>query len=84
MDAFKLKINDKYVVGFDETKSDACFSGTWHNHSKRAITIPLYGDIKDGIVIEGRKNLKSYVERVTNMISDGIEIQNFTFIKVAQ
>ena len=85
MNCYKLKINDKFIKGFRETEIDGGFMGEgWHNHSKRAVNIPIYGSEKEALVIEGRINLKSYMDKVTLMMKDGFDVDSVEFIKVGE
>ena len=84
MNCYKLKINGNFVKRFEETEKEGMFAGDWHNHTKRAVNIPIYGDEKEAWLIEGGINLKSYMDKVTLMMKDGFDVSSVEFIKVGE
>jgi len=82
MNCYKLKINGKYVKSFKETEKQGAFAGNWHNHTARMVTVPVFGDESEALIIEGRINLKSYLDKIALMIKDKVEINSFEVLKI--
>lgn len=64
-----LKINGKYVVDFIETENKrgrgAYCNGAFNLHScLSADEVVVSEDIRDAQIIEGRINLRSYIEKI--------------------
>jgi len=84
MKLYALKINGKYVKKFREVEESDKHSGGWWNHSKRSVLDPVFCEKEEAHIIAGRINLRSYMERIDGMVTDGYPLESFCFEVVGE
>ena len=85
MKNYFIKINKKYLTGFEETEiKSKTGTGGWYVVNKSlTITKPLLStNENDKKIIEGNTNLKSYIDRVLKYIKEVDNIKNIEIIEV--
>ena len=78
MNVYKVKVDGKYFAGFSDETVDQAPIGGWYDTGKGIKGLVLVDDIAQAKVIEGNKNLKSYLIRIYEVI----QYSKFNFCEI--
>ena len=80
MNHYVIKIDGKYVKEFIETDEESSIHvGGWHNHARRAITVPELGRREEAHIYSGWLNLKSVMTKIAMMEREGFVFDELIF-----
>lgn len=68
MNIYKIKVDDKYLAGFTDDSVATAPTGRWYDTGKDVRGLVLVEDSAQAKEIEGNLNLKSYFNRIYEMI----------------
>jgi hypothetical protein len=68
MNIYKIKIDDKYLAGFSNETVAQAHAGGWYDSGKDVKGLVLVDDIAQAMEIDGNINLKSYFNRIYEII----------------
>lgn len=86
MNKFVIKINGKYLKGYDETKSVGKVGNDgWQPRAYELPSIEFTKEKSEARILEGNINLKSDMDRIMNQIRfGGLEVNKLEVLKIME
>ena len=84
MNSYHIKINNKFVKNFIDTDIPQKFRGEWHNQTIQSCSnFVLTKDKNEAKIIEGNRNLKSQLDLIIGILTDGyFKVNKFEVVKL--
>jgi hypothetical protein len=83
MNIYQIKIDGKYFAGISEREIGKAAAGGWYDKGKAILDIVLVPDREKAKTIEGNINLKSYWERIYELIRYGdLKFEKIEIVRV--
>jgi hypothetical protein len=80
MNIYKIKVDDKYLAGFTDDSVATAPTGRWYDTGKDVRGLVLVEDSAQAKEIEGNLNLKSYFNKIYEIIRySKFEFKTLTF-----